>query len=224
MHIMGQLEEAVTDCGISCKGKECGNGGIHHWDMAVAMYMGSMATAAHSEDDWQQEGYLLFTEAQTSCRLFGTCTQDGLAQVNVQLFEEFQQGKRNFLDNRCSALQDNVERITGRMTIPLVQGTLFYAYKADNEQDRSEPTQAAGAVLAASLLPLVHACNPDDSDILYNNMRVGNEGSVNYEEVQMALERNYDCLGITCIDVGGLLDSASGGYMEGAEPCVSSHF
>ena len=32
-------------------------------------------------------------------------------------------------------------------------------------------------------------------------------------------ERNYECLGITCTDVGGIWDDASGVYISGAEPC-----
>jgi len=36
----------------------------------------------------------------------------------------------------------------------------------------------------------------------------------------MALEKNYACLGITCEDVGGIIDTSTGNYYPNAEPCI----
>merc|ERR1719236_459539 len=80
------------------------------------------------------------------------------------------------------------------MTVPLVQGTLRYAWKTghiggnDNKpSDQSAKNSAEGSTFAAAVLPLVHACDA--------------------AAVKAALEKTYRCLGITCAHVGGLLSS-----------------
>ena len=59
----------------------------------------------------------------------------------------------------------------------------------------------------------------DDAERPASPAGVGNGGSVSFEVVKTAFERNYNCLGITCEDVGGLIDSVTDGYLFGAEPC-----
>ena len=54
-----------------------------------------------------------------------------------------------------------VDQIVSLMTVPLVQGSLRYAYKiGEVPADRSQKNAAEGAVFTASVLPLVHYCNP----------------------------------------------------------------
>jgi hypothetical protein len=105
------------------------------------------------------------------------------------------------------------------MAIPLVQGTLRYAYLTDTSltPSVSEKSQAEGAVFAASVLPIVHACSPSDAQTIYNNMAVGSQ-SAKFVEVRAAFERNYGCMGISGSDVGGLYDSATEAYFTNAEP------
>ena len=42
---------------------------------------------------------------------------------------------------------------------------------------------------------------------------------VPYEVVKASLERSYECLGINCEHVGGLINSRGDGYLLGAEAC-----
>jgi hypothetical protein len=50
-------------------------------------------------------------------------------------------------------------------------------------------------------------------------MRVGNGDNVNFGDVKAAFERNYDCMGITCAHVGGLLQADGDTYFDDAKPC-----
>lgn len=52
-------------------------------------------------------------------------------------------------------------------------------------------------------------------------MRAGraNRARPDFKGVKTAFERHYECLGIACLDVGGLENTEIGGYFEGAEPC-----
>merc|ERR1719460_2522609 len=111
------------------------------------------------------------------------------------------------------------------MTVPLVQGTLRYAWKTgqiggvDNKaSDQSAKNSAEGSTFAAAVLPLVHACDADAAKTVSDHMKFGaavygkdnNFASGTKPEtaaVKAALEKTYRCLGITCAHVGGLLSA-----------------
>ena len=67
------------------------------------------------------------------CNNFGTCTgTGGISQVNHELFEAgglFPQGRDLLHEGKCSEVRAVVDQIVSLMTVPLVQGTLRYAYK-----------------------------------------------------------------------------------------------
>lgn len=105
------------------------------------------------------------------------------------------------------------------MAVPLVQGTIRYAYLTDIEfsPNVSEKARAEGAVFAASVLPVVNACSVEDAKIIYDNMKVGSSAT-DFRAVKRAFERNYGCMGISGADVGGLYDSVNGSYFTEAAP------
>ena len=76
----------------------------------------------------------------------------------------FDTGKVKLQNGECSLVRPIVERITDLMTVPLVQGTLRYAWKVgqiggvDNKaSDQTAKNAAEGSIFAAAVLPLVHA-------------------------------------------------------------------
>lgn len=69
------------------------------------------------------------------------------------------------------------------------------------------------------MLPILHECDAGDAQLVYENMRVGSGSNTDFEVVKAAFERRYDCMGITCAHVGGLLQADGETYFEGAEPC-----
>jgi len=110
------------------------------------------------------------------------------------------------------------------MVVPLIQGTLRYAYilcaqlgKALTGKDL-EKAEAEGAVFAASVLPLVYACDEDAAETIYNNMRTGASGLHDYSVVKSAFESVYECMGVRNADVGGLWSDETGSYLAGAAP------
>jgi len=103
------------------------------------------------------------------------------------------------------------------MYIPLIQGALCYAFKVGGLGE-GEKSQAEAAVFAASVLPHVHAANEVAGEIIYKNMKVG-ATSVSFDHVKAAFESVYSDMGISCADVGGLWNDATGAYYEGMEPC-----
>jgi len=185
----------------------------------VAFYTGSQQGQGGLTD-----GFLLYALANKRCINFKTCgtngdETEGLAKLNMDIFREFQVGQQNLLNGQCDDARKQKERIAALMAVPLVQGTIRYAYLTDTQftPTVSEKSNAEGAAFAASVLPVVHACSPDDAQIIYDNMAVGSLGT-DFLAVKAAFERNYNCMGISANDVGGLFDTASGDYFAKASP------
>lgn len=141
----------------------------------------------------------------------------------MDIFGQFRIGQQNLVNGKCGEARKQKETIAKLMAVPLVQGTLRYAYLTDASLSPqiSEKARAEGAVFAASVLPVVNACSESDAKTIYDNMKVGST-STNFGAVKAAFERNYACMGISGSDVGGLYDSVTGGYFAQAAPSNTS--
>jgi hypothetical protein len=110
------------------------------------------------------------------------------------------------------------------MSIPLVQGSIRYAWKVAEAQG-GETEKAEGAVFSAAILPRVSSCDAAKAKIISDNMKInaGTFMTSGFTAVKEAFEATYACLGITCEDIGGLLVSAVdlGVYKAKAAPCVT---
>lgn len=137
----------------------------------------------------------------------------------MQLFKEFTLGRDTLLGGRCDDTKAIKKRIVQLMSIPLVQGSLRYAYKVAKLEGGSKE-KAEGAAFSAAILPLVHECDASAAKIISDNMNIDSASpmAAGYKAVKDAFESTYDCLGITCNDVGGLILSGMD-YYEGAETC-----
>jgi len=105
-----------------------------------------------------------------------------------------------------------VNKIVSLMTVPLVQGSLRYAYKiGEVPSDRSAKNQAEGATFSAAVLPLVEYCNPASASLISSALKLPaaefdatNGPFPDYAAVKAAFEATYPCLGITCAHVGSI--------------------
>ena len=208
MYVIREFYDAIDDCSVGCL--NCNDDPVHAWDEGVAFYTGS------------NENKLLYTLGQKRCANYMTCgttvesaSNEGIAKVNYDLWQDFSQGKYNLLSGNCAAAKVNADRITNLMAIPLIQGTLRYAYKVDRLAG-GEKEAAEGAVFAAAVVPRVNGCDASAAQTIYDNMKVG-ATSTSYNDVKAAFESTYECLGITCDDIGGLYNIDD--YFEDAEPC-----
>lgn len=219
MYVIREMEDAIDDCTAKCGTDQCNDDQVHAWDEAVAYYTGS----TQKTTIFGTSGYLLYTLAQKRCANFGTCiregTQTGMAKVNSEIFRNFIAGKQNLQLGNCAVVEKNVKRITQLMAVPLIQGTLRYAYAQDKQNDSREKSQAEGATFAAAVLPLIADCSPTDAKTIYDHMSVGHTTKTNFAAVKKAFENTYICLGITCDDVGGLVEIGNNGFLPGAEAC-----
>lgn len=188
MYVIRELEDAIEDCRTGCAAldDDCNADPVHAWDEAVAFYTGSLEGT-----DGSGSGHLLYSLADKRCVNFRTCgdlanTDSGTSHVNIEIFRQFQDGLQKILTGQCDAAKEIKVRIEQQMAVPLIQGTLRYAYKRDLEFEVDDPkAEAEGAAFAAAVLPLVHACDKFDADIIYSNMAVGSV-NVDFSEVKRA--------------------------------------
>lgn len=230
MYVIREMRDAIDDCNVACDLEctagdssctQCNDEAVKAWDEAVAFYTGSLA-----EDEDHDGGYLLYSLANKRGLNFGTHTQ-GMSWVNTEIFEQFHEGNKQLAKRNCNNALKNVERISQLMNVPLIQGTLRYAHKlsefgsvARDDADSIEKHNAEGATFAAAVLPALHKCNTNAARTVYKNMQVGKKRA-DYQAVKQAFESNYDCLGITCEDVGGVLNDSSEFFLPAATPCGS---
>jgi len=218
MYVIREMEDALDNCKNDCKKTGCNDDTVRAWDEAVAFYTGSL-----EGPEGEGSGNLLYSLADKRCKDFKTCgdlakSTEGTAHVNDEIFRSFTLGSRMLTQAKCEDARDYKESIEKMMTVPLVQGTLRYAYITSTDKNSGEKAEAEGATFAAAVLPIVHACDEDAAEVIYKNMRVGQENAANFASVKNAFETVYDCMGIRGNDVGGLWNEAEGVYFMGASP------
>jgi hypothetical protein len=212
MYVIREMEDALDDC--------VSDSGVHAWDEAVAFYTGSLERSNGLGD-----GVLMYNLADKRCQDFNTCgsnggTTIGQSYINHEVIREFKDGQRKLMKGDCPGARENKQRIVQLMLVPLIQGTLHFAYSQySNDSGSGEKEEAQGATFAASVLPYIHSCSVDDATVIYENMKVGHEIKTDFPAVKKSFENNYQCLGITCSDVGGVWDHVTRKYM--VSPCNS---
>jgi len=220
MYVIREFEDAITDCKTECDvASNCNDDPVHAWDEGVAFYSGSLEGADGAS------GKMLHEVADKRCGNYGTCGADGKGKegnsyVNIELFKLFNQGKDQLRKGECGAGKATVKAITNMMYIPLIQGTLRYAYKV-GVLNSGEKEKAEGAVFAAGVLPLIDSANANAAVTIYDNMKIG-AASTDFNLVRSAFEDVYSELDISCDDIGGLLNSEKTDYFEDFKPCTDS--
>jgi hypothetical protein len=136
-------------------------------------------------------------------------------------------GRNKILSGDCFTVVTDFDGIVDQMTVPLIQGMLKYAFKADPAKDQGSCTSgscdkewAEGWAFAAAVLPRLHYCSYEIADLVRGNLDVANVAPMKdgFAELKAQVESLYPCLGITCADVGEFQNSA--GVYTGAEACT----
>lgn len=202
MKVIGEMERALGLCADAADP-------MNAWDRAVAFYVGG------------DENNLLFRLADKRCSNYATCgpggnETEGTAKVNLDLIDLFTEGQADLKEEKCDDARAKKERIVQIMTIPLLQGAMRYNFIRNFDLGAAEKIEVEGAVFTASVVPFVFHCNQEDAAVILENSEIGSR-EIDYSKLRGAFENNYECLGVTCEDIGGLYDK--GAYIEGAEPC-----
>merc|ERR1711977_667623 len=165
MYVIREFEDAIDDCKAGCI--DCNDDPVHAWDEGVAFYTGSLEGT-----DGKGSGKMIYALADKRCKNFGTCTGSTHSSfVNEALFKEFTKGKVALQQGKCADVAPIKKLIVELMSIPLVQGSLRYAYKVAKLQGGSKEF-AEGAAFSAAILPRVHACDASAAKVISENMNM----------------------------------------------------
>jgi hypothetical protein len=222
MYVLHELEAAIVDCNAG-ENDDAG-GSPHAWDEGWAFWAGSQQSAGATD------GYLIYTLAEKRCTNFGTCGSAGTSyestdrpsKVNRDLLTQYNEGLAHLQAAECTEAAANMATIKSLMTVPLVQGTMRYAYKCDplNGNEGAEAC-SEGYAFAAAVLPQIHTCDATAATTIKTNMKPGANLPDGYEAVKAALEGCYESMGITCDQVGNFLpDNTNPTVVQGG--CASS--
>lgn len=224
MYVIREMEDAINDCKANCE--KCNDDPVHAWDEAVAFYVGSLGK--DGDKDGQSSGNLLYALADKRCKNYGTCDSTATSRVNSALLVEFNKGKRLLDESKCTEVIPIKDRIVELMSVPLVQGALRYASKVDIANGKaagsaSSKEVAEGYIFAQAILPRLAVCNGDDAKLIARNqgLYATSDSAMKdgFDKVRQAYESNYACLGITCEDIGGLLNADKSDYIASFPPC-----
>lgn len=216
-YVFWEMQDAINDC---MAGTVKANGdSVHAWDEAVAFYVGSAVGPQEGGPDGlstSTSGYLMYTLGEKRCPNYKTCTADndnepteGYSAVNSEIMAYFQAGESAIVDSKdvsgCAAVQETKDAIATRSIIPLIQGTLRYLYKTEAKASAKEAGELFA--FASAILPYVDQCNSETADALYNKAWLFS-ADVAYVNLKADLEKTYECLGVSCTDIGELRDDA----------------
>ena len=220
---------------------------IAAWDTAVATYAGSTLIKSKSttndgssseNENGNEYGSLYFNMVQSLANEFGVLEQFGVgyrSPVNWKIFEEFKKGRIGLTQGDCDgAVRDSYYNIIHLMRVPWIQGVLRAAFllssssvSGSDDATIIEEERGRGAAYLAALLPDLHNCSPSAAKTVYDQLKIVDSDvddrpqRPDYEVVRNALEHQFECLRVTCDDVGGYLNSQTGGtkYFEATRPC-----
>merc|ERR1719271_988836 len=188
MYVLHELEDAIGDCYAGDITANDGNptgGAPHAWDEGWAFYAGSTVgqTVAESVTD---VGTLIFELAEKRSGDFKTDHSTGPATTNVHLLAKFIEGRDLIIAGKCAEAEPLIDDIIKQMSIPLIQGTLKYAYNSDPKTTTGYCTADADKTALTSTADCAKAWA---------------EGWAFAAAILPKTTTGY-CLGITCADVG----------------------
>ena len=192
MYLVHELFQTLKNCK---NGMIADTDGIHSIDEAVAYWIGDGQIAGDSE-----RGHLLYALAEEMGENFQN-EVGGQARSNKNILRLFNEAKNVVgLPNACRGDPETYPRlrmiindIVSQMTIPLVQGLIHNL--RNNDRDRVK-------MYAHAFVPLVVACNPSLYAFLREKLMLLTYNVVEVEDIVERIRTTYDCLRITCDDVG----------------------
>jgi hypothetical protein len=235
MYVIHEYEDAIYDC--TRNDLTNNNNSVHATDEAMAFYTGTLEGQTgfdHSPVGGvfvNKIGYLAHQLADKRCKNFATCTGtpendhpskvQGGSAVNKNVAELAQKFASQVTSLECNEARETLRLIEAQMTVPLVQGTIRYAYKCSKIATGavSLKSMAEGAVFWMAIAPQVDQCNPAGAATIQAAMMRPMTGTIGsayagdtdtFKSIMTILQGCYEHMGITCADVGGLIEAGAG--------------
>ena len=215
MGVVNEIESAISVC---VDGQRLPSNQWNDNEEAWVLYSGSNQTFDSSI------GYMLFGIANEYCIETNTCEQGSIADANYEGYALFQESSTDTALGLCEELSMVKWEIYTLMTVPLLQGLIIGAYRADpNSGYNGDEAGAWGEAwaFAYSLLPSINYCSPQVASIVRSNLDItlASPMQSGYKAVIAQLQSIYPCLNVTCADIGGI---AAINYPQCTDPSIST--
>jgi len=238
-YVIWEMQDAINDCNNG--NITFNDDSVHAWDEAVAFYTGSIEGQSRGGVNGLRsgsDGQLQFMLADKRCINFGTCTADrdldnfgGYSNVNSDIFALFSAGRDEILGAKrtaeCPQVPELMEKISGLMLIPFIQGVQRYLVKTGIREIPSAKEAGELFAFASAALPFIHKADPNVAQILYARAWKLDYSGYNWRDIKIEIEKTYPLLGVgagqgvvTCVQVGELTDN--GVVKQGSEACVDA--
>jgi len=227
-------DEAENGCRYQRDGCELA---IAAWDAAAAVYVGSLEGADGNNSPSGSYGKAPYALADKRCRNFKNCgpdlnefTKDVTSNINTKILSLFSAGSHAAWNGDYKQLDKYIRLISNKSAVPLIQGTLRYYYRLSDEEfgagtfSTLDKEVGEGGAFIFGVLPKLWACSSRGVKKAELQSKIGGGiagvSAVNFQDIKLAFECNYRCLGITCEEVGELYDDDDAADPKpGAEKC-----
>jgi hypothetical protein len=181
------------------------------FDQFVALYVGDGQTLA---PDW--DGDMLYELGQAGGKRFGTVDEyEGEANVNAYVKLRYQEAQRLLADDDYCTRDDQVmslwklvNQILSSMRVPLYQ-MLIHSMMEDAIDDGGGMGADASyriRMYALALVPQLSQCKSSLHTKLKEYLLDKPYDRDDFSRILELLQLSYDCLGVTCADVGAYMD------------------
>jgi len=211
---------------------------MKYWDASVAIFVGSEEGIDGTPfNPPENEGQTLYYQSDKFNHNFCTggqsqfledsdvaCWPDVTANANINIMSFYSGGQQATYFGDIVRMRQFQRVISDKMAIPFIQGVLKHAwYMSDENVDDSsncgfsprDKNIARAAVFGMGALPKVNACSKKGAEKIHTEIKIGGikagKKGVNYQNVRLGMECNYQCLGITCNEINELVVSYSEG-------------
>lgn len=192
--VVHKLYEALDKCIADDSSK---GGGVHSIDEAVAFYIGStQTTGSHSQ------GHLLYRLAEDGSKMFDVEMLGGQSRANRKVVKYFKEaafqlsvsGACSQSDFTISSLGVTIQKLVSQMIVPLIQHLIFFLKTGDRQRVE---------VYSYAVIPLISPCSPAAYEYLKKNLITELPyDALDVDDIIKALQSTYNCLGLTCNDIG----------------------
>jgi len=216
------MESAVQEVAKGCisyvrkfeeTGKESCDVAVKIWDNAAAVQDGPWYLGSKRCENYQTCGWI---------------HEEGeIALANIKVLNLFQVGQNAIRTGDIVGARGIIKLIQSAQIVSYIQAVGRYASKisesAENNINYNPKEYAEGAAFATGMLPQLYKCNRRGASVVDKafQIRAGNSWTTPLADVLAAIRSEYQCLGITCEDVGGLWDGLK--YYADAQPCVTNY-
>jgi hypothetical protein len=214
-------DEALNGCSAQPP-NTCVNA-IEAWDGAVAIYVGSLEGTDGTNDVDGDYGKAPYTLADKRCRNYKNCgptrageTKDITSSINTKVLALFAAGSHAAWNGDHILLAKYIRLISNKVAVPLIQGAFRYYYRLSDDEfgpntfSNLDKEVGEGGAFIFGLLPKLWACSTRGVKKAEAQTKVGGGvvgvSAVNFQDIRLAFECNYRCLGVTCAEVGSLYD------------------